>query len=154
MDQRELAELQARIEAVRGDAMTGAELAARLQELQSIGIRIDELEKLAQRGREVCWVCSMAEQRASMQPEPVGDELWWTCSRCEQRRRNAERTGVAWPTNIGAWWLRWSAQQRADGRDETWIDAVYRSAEIILESDPTIRNFAAAVEKASATYGA
>ena len=134
------------MQAVRKGSWSVEELAAKLAQLVEMGIRVDQVEKLVDRGQESCWVCGAMEQRGAMDPEPVGDELWWTCSRCAQRRQNAQGLKLPWPTDPDAWWRRYSAQLAAEGLSATAISLLRADAEELLRRDPTVLNLAGAVQ--------
>lgn len=109
--------------------------------------RVDDL---MHRGHAKCWVCGDERERTKMESTVLGGELWWLCDRCVVRRGNAERLKVHWPTDYAAWLRRWRAEQRTAGRSEDWIASIEAAAGQVHDTDPTVVNRMAAVEKVSA----
>lgn len=107
--------------------------------------RVDEL---MHRGHAKCWVCGDERERTKMEATVLGGELWWLCERCVVRRGNAQRLNVHWPTEYTAWLRRWRAEQRTAGRSDAWIADVEAHADALYETDPTLVNRMAAVERA------
>lgn len=111
---------------------------------------LDEIGALMRRGQAQCWVCDVRRQRTEMEATIVGGEIWWLCDRCQVRRSNAARLNLIWPTDYQTWRRRWRAEQRTEGRDDAWMDAVEVEAIARHDVDPFIVNKMQAVLQVAA----